>query len=153
MQHLTREDNMRDQWIHESIDMLNKAIYFKSPEHKDRFQAAIQLVGKFDDGLIDREYGAALYLLSHDEGTWNLAKKYVSSSGIKFHELLERPAFSTSELTIFKLAANLFYSRVDNDENIYPKPVELAWLDENNFMLAINALKLRYFGLKVDNTQ
>lgn len=138
---------MQEQWIHESI--VNKAVYFKSPEHKERFQAAIQHVGKFDDDLIDREYGTALYLLTADSGIWENASKYVSSSGIRFDLFLKKNVFSSGEATLIKLAANLFYSRVSTtkSKSIYVEPIELTSLDESNFILAIFAFKVRYYGI------
>ena len=44
-------------------------IFFKSPQHKERFVATMQRLGKIYDGAFDPEYAAAVYILTADLST------------------------------------------------------------------------------------
>jgi hypothetical protein len=116
-------------------------ITFKGSEHKNRFLHAIQDIGKFYQGKVDSEYGAALLVLTSGAGTWQKAQGYVSDHGIDFEELLANEDFSGAYTELIKFAGNLFNGRIDSS------PVELMRLDSSNFNLAVSALLLRYHGM------
>ncbi len=114
-------------------------IFFKSEAHRARFLTAIKQFGKVYDGKVDPEYGAAFYVLTSDESTWNQAKGYVSSHGINFDNLLQEVDLGGSGYTaLIKLAGNLF-----NDGYTAANPVDLMGLDNQNFEVALNAFRVR----------
>lgn len=112
-------------------------IFFKSPEHKQRFVTTMQQIGKIYDGKLDPEYGAAVYILTADLSTWNKANSYVSCEGIDIPALLEETYFSGGYSVLIRLAGNLFNSQ------IHIEPIDLLRLDEGNFNVALTSLKLR----------
>lgn len=118
-------------------------ILFKTPTHKSRFLMMMQGLGKMDDDRLDSEYGAALFILTADVATWNKAQGYVSRDGIRFEDLLEEGNFSGGYSVLIALAGNLF------NGNVHIDPLELMRLDENNFQLAISAIKLRRYSLRL----
>lgn len=121
-------------------------IFFStSPEHRQRFLAAIQQIGKVYGGRIDQEYGAALYILTSDSGMWNLASSYVNRDGISFETIRKKGGYSGGESVLMLLAGNLFNSRQHID------PVEFMRLDDEGFRIAITALYIRRsYNLRVD---
>ncbi len=122
-------------------------IFFKSPEHKQRFLAVMQTMGKVYDGKIDQEYGAALYVLSADLDTWQQAQTYVRREGIDFEALLAEGEFSGGYSVLIKWASNLF------NGNTHIDPVELMRLDDSNFLVALTALQLRRTSLPVSEAE
>jgi hypothetical protein len=116
---------------------------FTSPEHRHRFGEAIQRLGKIDSQGIDLEYGAALYVLTASSGTWDRAKSYVASGGIDFEGMLG-PHWSEGYVVLIQWAAGLFNGSMKID------PSDLMRLDEKNFELALAALKIRRYGLRLD---
>lgn len=117
-------------------------MFYKSPDHQHRLITIIEQINKHDNGRIDPEYGAALYILTADPGTWKKAQEYVSASGINFSQMLEEMDFSGGYLVLIQWAANLF-----NSFAAHIDPVELMRLDDTNFELAISALRVRRGGL------
>jgi hypothetical protein len=116
---------------------------FESPAHKERFREVIQRLGKIDSQGIDPEYGAALYVLTASSGTWERAESYVASNGIDFDGMLG-PHWSGGYVVLLKWVAGLFNGSVKID------PSDLMRLDEHNFEMALAALKIRRYGLRVD---
>ena len=126
---------------------MNEDIIFKSAGHKQRFLAAIQNIGKVYGDKIDPEYGAALYILTSQVSTWNKASDYVSRDGIDFEAMLKEVDFSGAYSVIIDLAGNLF------NGNTHIDPVELLRLDEQNFQIALDAIKLRRSGMSVSKPE
>lgn len=118
-------------------------LYFKTPAHQQRLFQAIREIGKVASGKLDPEYGAALYILTADEGTWQQASQYVSSEGIEFEEMLEQQDFSSGYSVLINLAGNLFNGQQHID------PHEFLRLDEDNWQIALTAIQLRRYPLKV----
>lgn len=124
-------------------------IYFKSEGHKERLLAAIQAIGKvWENGKIDPEYGAALYILCADLATWQRTSSYVTPSGIDFEAILEDEDFSGGYGVLISLAGNLF------NDNVKVNAVDIpSRLDERNFTLALSAFIIRRHGLQVSDLQ
>jgi hypothetical protein len=120
-------------------------ILFTSEAHKARFLTAIQEIDKVYAGRLDPEYGAALYILTSSSGTWEKASSYVSRYRIDFEEMFNEVDFSGGYSVLIKLASNLF------NGNTHIDPLEFLRLDDHNFDLALNAIKIRRYGLKVDD--
>jgi hypothetical protein len=129
--------------------MTEVTITFKGKEHKARFLAVIQQIGKVYDGKIDPEYGAALFVLTSDYSTWDQAQDYVKRDGILFEALLQECYWSGGYRVLIQWAANLF------NEYALPaiEPVELMRLDESNFRIAVSALYIRRGGLSVSKAE
>lgn len=122
------------------------SIFFKSAEHKGRFVAAMQKIGKvYADGRMNSEYAAALYILTADFSTWEKTKGYVDSDSIDFSAILEEVDFGGGYSVLIKLAGNLFNSLTLID------PIEFLRLDEGNFNVALSSLKVRRYGMRVDD--
>ncbi len=117
--------------------------FFKSQAHRERFFTAILGMDKVDDSKLDPEYAAALYVLTATVATWERARNYVSGSGIRFEDLLADEHFSEGYAVLIKWAANLF------NGNLHIDPVELMRLDEDNFLLATDALQIRRYSLNI----
>jgi hypothetical protein len=117
---------------------------FKSPAHKQRFLHALRQISKvYEQGKLDPEYGAALYILTADGRTWQKAQAFVSRTGIDFPAMIEGQDWSGGYGVLIKWAGNLFNGETHID------PLELLRLDESNFELALDALKMRRYGLRV----
>lgn len=121
-------------------------IFFTSADHKNRLVDAIERFEKVEkDGKADPWYAAAFYILSADLYTWNNVGPYISRSGIKFDKILEKIHFSSGELTLIETAANLFRDHGQVDLSRFSN------LDENNFSLVIDAIKIRRYSLQVSD--
>jgi hypothetical protein len=127
---------------------MTEDIYFTGSEHKQRFSTEIQRIGKIDEGQCDVEYATALYILTSRSSTWNKASGYVSNHGIDFQEMLEQEDWSGGYSNLIKLAGNLFNSSTKVDT---AGVAEL--LDEENFKLAMDAFKIRRYGLSLGTLQ
>ena len=121
-------------------------MYFKSVAHKERFLAVLQQSGKalYDGGKIDQEYGTALYVLTSSSGMWEKAHGYVNRSSIDIPTMLEEVHLSGGYTVLVQLAGNLFNSQVHVD------PIELMRLDEQNFMVALQAIQIRRGGYHIE---
>lgn len=117
-------------------------IYFTSQDHKKCWLTAILTIGKVYAGKLDPEYGAALYILTAHSDTWNQARSYVDRDGIDFDALLTEVDFSGAYENLIRLAGNLF-----NAGHTVCSPVELYRLDDQNFTLALHALRIRRIAL------
>src|SRR5579859_1317618 len=118
--------------------MIRGGIFFKSDAHLQWFLAIIQNIDAVEDGRIDPEYGAAVYILTADDELLQKSRTYISRHGIRFEHLLKEVDFSEGYRVLVKLAGNLF-----NPQNVAPAPVDLFILDNENFMVACNALVVR----------
>lgn len=119
-------------------------IIFLNKQHRARMLQLLKETEKIQQvtGSIDTEYGTAYYLLSAYEFTYNKVKKYISASGIKFKNMLDKQDFSSGEKRIVKLAANLF-----NSANSDISPADLInWLDDNLFEVSMCAMWMRRKG-------
>lgn len=124
---------------------MSKSI-FVSQDHQQRFVKAIEQIGKVDGGKIDPEYGSALYILCADAATWNKAEEYVSPDGIEFDEMLSEMDFSGGYSVLIHLAGNLFNNHLQVEAVDIP-----TRLDENNFQIALQAIRLRRCGLRLSD--
>jgi hypothetical protein len=125
---------------------MTNSIFFKGSEHKQRFVEAMQRIGgKIYQGKFDPEYATAVYVLTADLSTWRKAGDYVARTGIDFESLLEEMDFSGSYQVLIKWAGNLF------NEQQHLDPIETLRLDENNFQVALSALLIRRYGLRVSD--
>jgi hypothetical protein len=122
-------------------------IFFKSAAHKTRLLEAMRRIDKIENGRFDPEYGAACYILTADTATWNKAQEYVSRQGILFEELLNEVDFSGGYQVLIQFAANLFNEHAMPAQNA----VELMRLDDDNFRIALSALVIRRYSLRVDD--
>lgn len=125
---------------------MSEDIFFRGPEHKKRLAEAIERLEKVErDGKADPWYAAALYVLSADLYTWNSVQPYISRRGIRFDEILSDLHFSSGETTLIEVAANLFRDDGQIDLSRFTN------LDENNFKLVIDAIKIRRYSLRIDD--
>lgn len=128
---------------------MERNIFFKSPEHKERLITTIRQIGKVweENRQIDPEYASALYILTSDLTTWNKASGYVDRDGIDFEAMLEEVDFSGGYAVLINLAWNLFndYQKID--------VLDLLRLDEGNFQVALGALKLRRYRTYVNDLE
>jgi hypothetical protein len=124
---------------------MKASIFFKSPDHKQRFLTAMQHIGKVYDGKLDQEYGAALYILTADAGIWKSAQTYVERHAIDIEAMLAEIDLSHGYAVLVNLAGNLF-----NGEQ-HLEALELMRLDENNFSVALTAIRIRRAGLQVQD--
>jgi len=138
---------------------ISRKIYFRSEGHKQRCLDALQQRRKIDaTGTIDREYGAAYYILSADLATWERASDYIDREGIDFDAMLKGVDLSHGYELLVQLAANLFGANEETPDGkliqIKVSPCDLIeTLDENNFRVALTALQLRRYGANVKDLQ
>jgi hypothetical protein len=119
--------------------------YWKSIYHQERFLEVVPRLGKIwpeQGGQFDTEYATALYILTADSGTWGKAEDYVERDGIDFEKMLEEVDFSGGYARLVKFAWHLF------NEQGSLLPIELLHLDDANFSLALEALKIRRYGFR-----
>jgi hypothetical protein len=125
--------------------MTSETTFWKSAYHQERFLAAVPRIGKTwpeRGGQFDTEYAAALYILTADSGTWSKAEDYVDRDGIEFEQMLEEVDFSGGYARLIKLAWHLF------NERGQLLPIELLHLDDKNFRVALEAMKIRRYGFR-----
>lgn len=123
-------------------EVLNtQRVFFKSAGHKQRFLNIMQQLGKVYGGKYDEEYAAALYILTSALGIWEKAEGYVDRSGIDFDVMLGEEHFTTGQAVLIRLAGNLF----SGDQHVDPHEF-YGTLDDENFVVALEALQLRRHG-------
>lgn len=122
---------------------MSEGIFFKSDEHKMRFLATMQAIGKVYKGKLDQEYSSALFILTASRATWEKAQSYVNRDGIDIETMLKEVDFSGGYSVLIKLAGNLF----NNEQHL--DPLELLRLDDSNFDLALDAIRLRRHSMHV----
>jgi hypothetical protein len=119
--------------------------YWKSIYHQERFLEVVPRLGKTwpeQGGQFDTEYATALYVLTADSSTWSMAKNYIDRDGIDFEQMLEEVDFSGGYACLIKFDWHLFNERGSL------LPIELLHLDDANFSLALEALKIRRYGFR-----
>jgi hypothetical protein len=123
---------------------MTEDIFFRGQEHKRRcIEALVQLEKVERDGKADPWYAAGLYILTAYTDMWTDVQGYVSQSGIKFDEILEKCVYASSEITLIEVAANLFRDSGQVDLSRFTN------LDERNFDLVMQAIKIRRYSLQV----
>lgn len=122
-------------------------IFFKSAAHKALLITAMRQIGKIYGENLDQEYTAALYLLTSDQATWEKAQEYVDSTGIDFNAMLKEMDLSGGYGVLVSLAGNLFNAQTELT------PIELMRLDDKHFTLALTALKLRRYSLRISDLE
>lgn len=121
-------------------------IYFKNEGHKQHLQDVLQRLHKYDGNRYDSQYCAALYVLTGMHGDIAENKELISPSGIGFAELLKQYGYSDTEDVLIRFAGSLF------NRSLHMDPIELSILDEQNFRVALDALRIIHYGLKTDFT-
>ncbi len=108
--------------------------------HREAMKQAVSQTRAINKaGNLDREYAAALYLLTGMEDVWFRIEKYVNMDGIDYEEILYRP-LSIGERIVVELSMNLFSGSIC----IKFTPIDLVGcLDDYMFELAINGIILR----------
>lgn len=118
-------------------------VFFKSPEHKQRFLVAI--VPHIHENRIDAEYGSALYLLT-SELYWHLISHFVSDHGILFAEFLKKSKISHTERGMIELAWQLFnrhdHKRIDLFDSLFS--------NDENYRLVLTAFEIRRQRMSID---
>lgn len=108
-------------------------IFWAYPEHKEALGALLLEYKQFD-----REWIAPLYLMSSFPG-WN-DKDNITKNGIAFWHILDQ-SWSTTELILVKLAANLHNLRIAS-----PLILDFLDLDDRQMRIATSAIELRRKG-------
>ncbi len=75
--------------------------------HREAMKQAVAETPAIKAGRLDREYAAALYLLTGMEYVWPRLKQYANRDGIDHEGMLDEP-LSCGERLIVGLAGNLF---------------------------------------------
>jgi hypothetical protein len=120
-------------------------IFFKSQGHRERLTEALERLEKVEsNGKADPWYASALYVLTSDASMWDDVQPYVRTTGIKFDDILEKIHFSSGYVTMIEVAANLFRDNGQIDLSRFTN------LDENNFRLVIDAIRLRRYSVLMD---
>ncbi|MGH2505875.1 MAG: hypothetical protein ACRDHZ_00410 [Ktedonobacteraceae bacterium] len=125
--------------------MTPETTFWKSADHQEQFLAAVPQIGKTwpeQGGQFDTEYATALYILTADSATWSETENYVNRDGIEFEQMLEEVNFSGGYNRLIKLAWHLF------NERGQLLPIELLHLDDANFRMALEAMKIRRYGFR-----
>jgi hypothetical protein len=122
-------------------------IYFRAESHRERFLEAIQNTPRmvYDSGKLDQEYSSALYVLCSRADLWEKAQPFIGQDGIDFEEMLQDTDFSSGDHALVSLAGNLF------GQGIRSNPVDLMVLDPRNFSVALQALQMRKYPIRLPN--
>jgi hypothetical protein len=122
-----------------------KRIYFRAESHRERFLRAIESTPRmvYDGDKLDQEYSAAFYILCAHAETWEKAESFITPNGIHFADLLQQTHFSTGDRALVELAGNLF------GQDIRSNPVDLMVLDPKNFSVALQALHMRKYPIRL----
>lgn len=124
-----------------------KPIYFRAESHRERFLSAIQQTPRivYDGDKLDQEYSAAFYILCSHAGIWEKAKQHLTETGIRFGDMLEQEHLSSGDYALVSLAGNLF------GQDIRSNPVDLMVLDPRNFSIALQALQMRKYPVRLSD--
>ncbi len=127
-------------------------ITFKSDEHKARYIGALTHFRLVYEGKPDVEYAAALYILTAHINTWQKAEAHISRDGIDFKGMIKKKDLSSGAYALVQLAANLFYGSFETRETkIRANMVDIVNLNEEGFQMAMEAIKIRRYGLSMDD--
>lgn len=107
-------------------------------DQESRFKQLAVLAGK-DPEKLTHEYEAAFYIMSLHRELFLKAGSYVSETGIDFESCLEEQEFSAGYRLLVHLAHNLFCDGSEDEIS----PVDLMILDKDNFLSALEAIKIR----------
>jgi hypothetical protein len=126
-------------------------IFFASEGHRERFRQAIKRMkgrATWSEGQrLDQEYSAAFYLLTASDVIWQKAQVFFTPVGIDFAKMIRGAHLSTTEITMIRLAGNLF------GQPIKANPLDLIDLDDRNFAVALQALQLRRRGASLSDIE
>lgn len=117
------------------MNKLTEGIFFKSPEHEQRFMEAVQ--GHIHDGELDPYYGSALYILTASHHGWSSVKGWVSDDVIDFEDMLKHVDLTGGTDVLYHLARNLF------NGGEFRGPAEFKRLDDGNYRVAMQAINIR----------
>lgn len=98
----------------------------------------MQRLDKLGQRAPDAEYAAALYILTATAALWDKASGFVDAERIEFPAMLAEQDFSGGYGVLVSLAGHLFNGRT------HIEPLELLRLDEQNFLVALTALQVRF---------
>ena len=119
---------------------------FTSEHHKRRFLDAMLGNRKVYNGVFDQEYAACFYILTEDEHTWKLAQQHIEHGLIDMKAIIRQGRFSSGYGVLIRLAGNL----LNGNTNKNVLPVDLMKLDESTYRIALNAMKIRRYGIHGD---
>lgn len=109
-----------------------------TPEQQNRFNQLALQTGKAPEQL-SHEYESAFYIMSLHKELFLKVGSYVDENGIDFQACLEEQEFSAGYRVLVKLAHNLFEGGSEGEIS----PVDLMILDKENFLGALEALRIR----------
>lgn len=109
-----------------------------TPDQQNRFSQLVVQSGKKPEYL-SNEYKSAFYIMSLHKELFLKMGSYVDETGIDFEGCLEEQEFSAGYRVLVKLAHNLFDGGSDHDLS----PADLMILDKENFLSALEAIKIR----------
>lgn len=107
-------------------------------DQQNRFNQLVVQSGKHPENL-EPEYASSFYIMSLNKELFLKVGQYVDESDIYFDQCLEEQEFSAGYRVMVKLAHNLFDSGSAADIS----PVDLMILDKENFLWALEALRIR----------
>lgn len=118
-------------------------LYYVDQEHKKNLKSLIEKTNKiYSDGIVDNYYLVAYYVLCSSAEMRAKALKYINQDGIDFDGIRQQD-FSSGYKILLDLAEELFNHGANASvSNITDR------LDEDNFNLAIQAIKLKRESIK-----
>lgn len=117
---------------------------FKDSEHAQRWEEAVRTAGAVrDDGTVDCDFGASLYILTGLPSVYDRVQQHIHSKSIHFEPML-RKGLSTGENILVALAGNLYNGGFFHAGSISYTPLDIVSLcDADGVVLATRALLLR----------
>lgn len=109
-----------------------------TPDQQSRYNQLMLQAGKTPEHL-SPEYAAALYIMSQHKELFLKVGSYVDEDDIHFEQCLEEQEFSAGFRVLVRLAHNLFNDGSEQEIS----PVDLMILDKENFLAALEAIKIR----------
>lgn len=118
--------------------------------HFERFRDLGMKRGFVFASNIDREYGAAFYILSCTPELARVSMKYVTGIGIDFPKMLRKERFGSSTRILVNAAWNLFNGA--GGRSLTPL-VFCRDIDRDMFEVIITAMRIRRYGLDFVNIE
>lgn len=109
-----------------------------TPDQQNRFNQLVLQSGKHPEHL-SPEYASAFYIMSLHKELFLKVGQFVDESVINFEQCLDEEEFSAGYRVMVRLAHNLF----DSGSSPEISPVDLMILDKENFLAALEAIKIR----------
>lgn len=110
---------------------------FENTFHKQQFESLIT-----DKNSLDRDYLAALYLLTAEDKTWRSVREFVSKNGIKYD--LVTPVPKDSGYMLFNIARDI----TDGTKHITLRDIaDKNVLTPSQFLLLCKALSISRYGV------